>query len=107
MDISTNSRSTNGTSTKKRKVEEEKRVFKERWTEDYFFVNNSDEKPLCLICNKSVSYAKEYNVKRHFATNHPGYHKLKGNGRKQRVKALQRQLSNQRLMFQNMRSDSE
>ena len=31
MDISTNSRSTNGTSTKKKKVEEEKRVFKERY----------------------------------------------------------------------------
>ena len=54
MDISTNSRSTNGTSTKKRKVEEEKRVFKERWTEDYFFVNNSDKKPLCLICKTKV-----------------------------------------------------
>ena len=49
MDISTNSRSTDGTSIKKRKVEEEKRVFNERWTEDYFFVNNSDEKPLFLI----------------------------------------------------------
>ena len=107
MDISTNSRSTNGTSTKKRKVEEEKRVFKERWTEDYFFVNNSDKKPLCLICNKSVSYAKEYNVKRHYSTNHPDYHKLEGNERKQKLKTLQRQLSNQRLMFQNMRSDNE
>ena len=70
------------------------------WTEDYFFfVNSSDEKPLCLICNKSVSYAKKYNVKRHYATNHPGYHKLEGNERKHRVKVLQRQLSNQRLMF--------
>ena len=107
IDISTNSRSTNGTSTKKRKVEEEKRVFKERWTDDYFFVNNSDKKPLCLICNKSVSYAKEYNVKRHYSTNHPDYHKLEGNERKQKLKTLQRQLSNQRLMFQNMRSDNE
>ena len=76
MDISTDD-----TSLKKRKVEEEKRVFKERWTEDYFFVNNSDEKPLCLICNKSVSYANEYNVKRHYATNHPGYLKLERNER--------------------------
>ena len=107
MAISTNSRSTNSTSTKKRKVEEEKKVFKERWTEDYFFVNNSDEKPLCLICNKNVSYAKEYNVKQDYATNHPGYQKLEGNERKQRVKALQRQLSNQCLMFQNMRSDNK
>ena len=89
MDISTNSRSTNGTSTKKRKVEEEKRVFKERWTKDYFFVNNSDKKPLCLICNKSVSYAKEYNVKQHYSTNHPDYHKLEGNERKQKLKTLQ------------------
>ena len=62
---------------------------------------------MCLICNKSVSCAKKYNVKQHYATNYPGYHKLEGNERKQRVKALQRQLSNQRLIFQNMRSDNE
>ena len=60
-----------------------------------------------FICNKSVSYAKEYNVKRHYATNYPDYHKLEENERKQRVKALQRQLSNQRLMFQNMRGGNE
>ena len=55
---------------KKRKVNKERRLFQERWPLKYFFVKNSDEKLICLICNKIVRATKEYNVKRHYNTNH-------------------------------------
>lgn len=95
--------------TKKRKIEEEKRIFQKRWTLDYFFIENSDKRLLCLICNESVSVTKEYNVKRHYETKHSEgvYGKLDGSNRELKVKQLQEQLKSQRFMFQKMRSDNE
>uniref|UniRef100_A0A8D0G0A3 SPIN-DOC-like zinc-finger domain-containing protein n=1 Tax=Sphenodon punctatus TaxID=8508 RepID=A0A8D0G0A3_SPHPU len=56
-------------SSKKRKVDQEGRLFKERWTVSYFFVNMNG-KPMCLICNKFVAVMKEYNIRRHYNANH-------------------------------------
>ena len=47
---------------KKRKVEEENRVFQPHWTLNYFFIQRSDGSPACLICNESISVAKEYKL---------------------------------------------
>ena len=54
-------------SIKTRKAEE--RIFLKKWEEDYLFVENNG-KPLCLLCQKTVSVAKEYNIKRHYDTTH-------------------------------------
>jgi hypothetical protein len=48
---------------KKRKVTDEGRIFKEQWTEDYFFTCYNG-KPICLICKENLSVVKEYNLKR-------------------------------------------
>ena len=47
------------------KFDEEKRLVKDSWTDLYFFIEQKG-KPICLICNKSVSVNKEYNLKRHY-----------------------------------------
>ena len=52
-------------STKKREAEE--RTFLKKWVEDYLFVKNNG-KSLCLVCPKTASVAKEYNIKRHYNT---------------------------------------
>ena len=50
---------------KKRKAEE--RTFFKKWEETYLFIENMG-KPLCLVCQKTVSATKEYNLKRHYDT---------------------------------------
>ena len=52
---------------KKRKIEEEWRVFNEQWTERYFFTDVG-VKAVCLICHETVAVFKEYNLKRYFQT---------------------------------------
>ena len=86
---------------KKRKVDEERRLFQERCTLEYFFVKNLNEKPMCLICNKIVSATKKYNVKRRYETNYFGssYRKLHGDDRRRKVNQLQKQLNSQSLGF--------
>jgi hypothetical protein len=56
---------------KKRKVCDEGRVFKEDWTSEYFFIK-SGGKPVCLICQRTVSVSKEYYIKRHYESKHKG-----------------------------------
>jgi hypothetical protein len=56
---------------KKRKVCDEGRVFKENWTSEYFFIE-SGAKPVCIICQRTVSVMKEYNIMRHYESKHKG-----------------------------------
>lgn len=70
---------------KKRKLIEENRVFNDAWTDLYFFVN-CNEKPLCLICQKTLAIQKEYNVKRHYDTEHKAkFACLVGDARKKKL----------------------
>lgn len=66
-----------------RKVEDENRQFQDIWTEKYFFIS-SHNKSVCLICKSSVSIPKEYNVKRHYETQHHTFTKLTGENRTQK-----------------------
>jgi hypothetical protein len=56
--------------TKLRKVDSENRAFKSQWEHDYFFILNKDYKPQCLVCFQVPAVLKEYNLKRHYMTNH-------------------------------------
>ena len=58
--------------TKKRKYEEENRVFYVEWEEDYAFTVH-ENKPLCPICHKLLGQNKGSNVKRHHETNHKNF----------------------------------
>ena len=93
--------------TRKRKVEEEMRKFNEKWTSEYFFIENADSRPLYLICNQTVNVNKEYNIKRHYDSKHADgvYGKLKGRDKELKVKQLKEQLKSQRFMFQKMHTD--
>ncbi|XP_055265986.1 general transcription factor II-I repeat domain-containing protein 2 isoform X7 [Moschus berezovskii] len=53
----------------KRKIDQEGRVFQEKWERAYFFVEVQSI-PTCLICKQSMSVSKEYNLRRHYQTNH-------------------------------------
>ena len=57
---------------KKQKVDSERRVFKKEWTTKYFFTEVGST-AVCLICQKNVAVVKEYNIRRHFDTNHASY----------------------------------
>lgn len=44
--------------------EEDQRVFSEKWTDEYLFVETNST-ALCLTCKETVSVFKDYNLKRH------------------------------------------
>lgn len=52
---------------KKRKSEEEMRVFKSSRTEDFFVVEHFGWN-WYLICQETITVIKEYNIKRHYTT---------------------------------------
>ncbi|KAL1448010.1 hypothetical protein MTO96_028295 [Rhipicephalus appendiculatus] len=84
----------------KRKVEDEKRCFQERWELLYFFTESKD-KVLCLICNQAVAVPKEYNVRRHFMScHHEKYGALTGKVREHTVSQLKAELGKQQHLFQ-------
>ena len=60
---------------KQRKVDMENRQFKSEWTEKYLFVLPAvtSKKPVCLLCSDCISVMKEYNLKRHYVTNHGSF----------------------------------
>lgn len=47
----------------------DKRKFKNCWEHEYFFTE-IDSKAVCLICKLRVAVLKEYNLRRHFETQH-------------------------------------
>lgn len=84
---------------KKRRVSEEMRGLQGRWTIKDFFVEFKT-KPICLICNNSVSVLKEYNIKRHYEAKHANkFDKYEGKFRQDQVHELKRKLSTQRQIF--------
>ena len=57
------------TEPQRRKVIEEGRLFNEKWTDDYFFVE-ANTKAICLICREFVLVFKDYNLKKHYTQKH-------------------------------------
>ena len=55
---------------KKRKITDEGRLFDEKWTGDYFFVE-AYSKALYLICREFVQVFKDYYLKRHYMQKTP------------------------------------
>ena len=83
---------------KRRKVDDEKRVFKDNWTELYFFIQHH-EKPVCLICNETIAVNKEYNLKRHHETKHKAVSEFKGLERKEKLEKLKSSMEKQQRTF--------
>ena len=73
---------------KKRRIENKGRTFQKQWPEKYFFVGHS-EKAVCLVCEKSISVLKDYNLKGHFEKNHKEFEQFvgeKNNGKNRKMK---------------------
>ena len=62
-------------STKKRKIEQERREFKSEWTHSYAFAANSTGFAVCLICHENLSNNKKSNIERHFLNKHDSFAK--------------------------------
>ncbi|UYV75067.1 EPM2AIP1 [Cordylochernes scorpioides] len=72
---------------KKRKIDSECRKFKDEWNIQYFVIESSN-KALCLICNESIAVLKEYNMK-------------------QKFEALKRGLKSQQSLFTKVKTEQE
>lgn len=63
-------------------------MFQEKWERAYFFVEVQNI-PTCLICKQSVSVSKEYNLRRHYQTNHSRhYDQYSGQARDEKLQEL-------------------
>ena len=92
---------------KKRKINEEHRNFNEKWEIKYFFIENKS-KPICLICNENIAVCKEYNLKRHYETQHSKhYAHLSGEIRKNKLLGLKENLKKQQLLFVKQSDENE
>ncbi|UYV82063.1 EPM2AIP1 [Cordylochernes scorpioides] len=92
---------------KKRKIDSECRKFKDQWNIQYFVIESSN-KALCLICNESIAVLKEYNMKRHYETKHSqNYSKYTGIVRTEKIKALKRGLKSQQSLFTKFKTEQE
>ena len=68
------------------------------WTNKYLFtVVNS--KILCLVCRNVVSVPKEYNLRRHFETNHPNLAELDTNKKSLKAESLLANLCSEQNFF--------
>ena len=66
--------------------------------DNYLFVLRN-EKALCLICSKTVSVLKEYNLKRHYSTKNSQYDSLVGRPREEKAEKLRKALIGQQIFF--------
>ncbi|UYV67839.1 EPM2AIP1 [Cordylochernes scorpioides] len=92
---------------KKRKIDSECRKFKDQWNIQYFVIESSN-KALCLICNESIAVLKEYNMKRHYETKHSqNYSKYTGIVRTEKFEVLKRGLKSQQSLFTKVKTEQE
>jgi len=80
---------------KKRKVNEENRNYQKHWEFDYL-ITNLNERAQCLVCLQIVAVYKEYNIKRHYTSNHvEKFQKYEGDARKLVIQDLKKNLQQQ------------
>ncbi|UYV77791.1 EPM2AIP1 [Cordylochernes scorpioides] len=92
---------------KKRKIDSECRKFKDQWNIQYFVIESSNQ-ALCLICNESIAVLKEYNMKRHYETKHSqNYSKYTGIVRTEKFEALKRGLKSQQSLFTKVKTEQK
>uniref|UniRef100_UPI0037E96EB7 general transcription factor II-I repeat domain-containing protein 2-like n=1 Tax=Semicossyphus pulcher TaxID=241346 RepID=UPI0037E96EB7 len=96
-----------GPSRKKRCFGEEKRRFQDKWTKAYFVVPHGSDKVMCLICKQVNAMLKDFNIKRHYNTNHKTYDKLTGEERTSKLEQLKRGYTAQQSVFTNLAKSGE
>ncbi|KAI6648979.1 General transcription factor II-I repeat domain-containing protein 2 [Oopsacas minuta] len=93
---------------RKRKIDNEKRGFDEDWTIKYFFEKGPKGLPICIICSYDCTVNKEYNLRRHYQTQHSKrYDELTGLFRDEAVKRLRTERISQKSLFVAQKQISE
>jgi hypothetical protein len=68
----------------------------------------TDGKPVCLICQQSVSAVKEYSLKRHYDTKHATkFASLQRQVRTDKLNLLKKSLKSQQSVFKEVLEDAE
>ena len=94
---------------KKRKYEDENRNFKPEREEDFAFTVKGG-KPLCLICNVSLSHYKASNLKCHYETNHKNFssdYPPKSELRKNKLNVLKSSLNSQQTLLTTFSKEAD
>jgi hypothetical protein len=67
---------------KNRKICEENRSFRDKWENEFLFINDEDSKPQRLAYLQVLSMHKEYNLKRNYTQHYAAtYQEYVGQGR--------------------------
>ncbi|KAL7640058.1 UNVERIFIED_CONTAM: hypothetical protein RMT77_009472 [Armadillidium vulgare] len=84
---------------KKRKIDSECKKFKEQWRYQYFVIESSN-KAMRIICNETISVLREYNIKRHYEAKHSqNYSKFTESLRLGKYESLKSDLTSRQLLF--------
>ncbi|XP_076059507.1 general transcription factor II-I repeat domain-containing protein 2-like [Oratosquilla oratoria] len=91
----------------KRKVDLEHRTFNPKW-EKYFFIERFGQAQ-CLICLKTVAVLKEYNVRRHWETDHrsSNFASMSAAAKKDVIVRLSGNLQKQTSLFHKQNAEAE
>uniref|UniRef100_A0A672FRL1 SPIN-DOC-like zinc-finger domain-containing protein n=1 Tax=Salarias fasciatus TaxID=181472 RepID=A0A672FRL1_SALFA len=73
-----------------------------KWTKAYFVVPHGSDKVMCLICKQVNAMLKDFNIKRHYDTNHKTYDKFTTEERTSKLEQLKRGYNAQQLVFTNL-----
>uniref|UniRef100_A0A8C5CPG7 SPIN-DOC-like zinc-finger domain-containing protein n=1 Tax=Gadus morhua TaxID=8049 RepID=A0A8C5CPG7_GADMO len=84
-----------------------KRRFQDKWTYAYFAVPQGLDKVMCLICKHVNAMLKDFNIKRHYDTNHKTYDKFTGEERTGKLEQLKRGNAAQQSVFTNLTKSGE
>ena len=90
---------------RKRKLNEEGRLFQGKWKLQNFCATVNG-KINCLICNNCIATPKDYNLKRHYETNHRSYDKYEGLMRVSELKELKANLRQQQSFFSKIQKEN-
>jgi hypothetical protein len=91
---------------KKRTIENERRVFQAKWALAYFCCEIR-VKITCLICGQAISVPKECNIKCHYETHHSKYDQYNDQLREDELLEFKAALRKQRSVFTNVQKDNE
>lgn len=91
---------------KKRKVGAECRVFEEKMTYDFIYVEVK-VKPVCLVCGEALAVMKKSSVNCHYSSKHAKLDELKGQMHLDKINALCRSLGAHHTAFIRPQTDGE
>ena len=84
---------------KKRKIDDEERVFNSEWCTKYL-VAPHNQGVVCLVCQVTIAVMKEYNAKRHYTTKHSSqFDKIVGQARVDKIEHLKKSFENNKVFL--------